>query len=108
MINFHTVTPSIEWVQEQMAAKVAEAITPYGAWLKLRGELLDNLQKAEALPARDWQPGCTEAYEGAIAQINAAKAALRSFDRKNPKPFVKKLWKDVGRDDPLLQAIFKD
>lgn len=106
MINFHAVTPSMEWVQQKMATKVAEATTPYRVWLKLRNELLLTLQKAEALPARNWQPGCTAAYEEAIGQINAAKAALRSFDKKNPKPSQEKVWKEVGRDDPLLQAIF--
>ncbi len=103
----HT-TPSLGWVLEKMADKTAKPVTPYGAWLVLRRPLLDAIAEAEASPALDWQPGQTAAYEAASAAVTAAKVALRDFDRKSQKPHTAKVWKDVGANDPLLQAIFGD
>ena len=80
------------------ADKTAKPVTPYGAWLALRRPLLNAVDAAEAAPALDWQPGSTAAYEAArAAVVVAARAALREFDRKHPRPHTAKVWKDVGR-----------
>ena len=101
----HT-TPSLGWVLDKMADKTAKPVTPYGAWLALRGPVLDALYNAEASPAMDWKPGGMAAYDAARDAVLSARAALREFDRTHPKPHAAKSWKDVGRDDPLLQVIF--
>ena len=101
-------TPSLEWVMDKMAGKTAAPLTPLGAWLKLRGGHSAAVQAAEEnlRSADSEQPVSAAAYTAAFQAVKVARAALRDFDRKNPKLHAEKVWKDVRADDPLLQAIF--
>lgn len=94
-------TPSLGWVLEKMAERTATPVTPYGAWLALRGPLVAAITKAEVAFG-------LAAGDAAWEAVKAAKDALREFDRKSPKPNKAKTWKDVGRNDPLLQLVFGD